>query len=206
MRKSGVSEEVSATPVVVLRSGHHGGLGIVRSLGRLGVPVYCVDGARWEPAFSSRYCRGRWILNCEGGPAKESIARLLEIAEKVGGRPVLVPTTDDGAIWVADHAAALQEGFRFPLPGCLAGPPVVRQEPHAGARPPERRADCTDDRPAVETGRGAVPGDGHLSGCGQGYRLPTACAAARAAPNSSCTRRWNFWRCMPKRKTRSRPT
>ncbi len=87
----------------------------VRSLGRLGVPVYCVDGARWEPAFSSRYCRGRWILNCEGGPAKESIARLLEIAEKVGGRPVLVPTTDDGAIWVADHAAALQEGFRFPL-------------------------------------------------------------------------------------------
>ncbi len=115
MRKSGVSEEVSATPVVVLRSGHHGGLGIVRSLGRLGVPVYCVDGARWEPAFSSRYCRGRWILNCEDGPAKESIARLLEIAQKVGGRPVLVPTTDDGAIWVADHATELQEGFRFPL-------------------------------------------------------------------------------------------
>ncbi len=86
MRKAGVSEEVSATPVVVLRSGHHGGLGIVRSLGRLGVPVYCVDGARWEPAYSSRYCRGRWILNCEGGPAKESIARLLEIAHKVGGR------------------------------------------------------------------------------------------------------------------------
>ncbi len=28
---------------------------------------------------------------------------------------MLVPTTDDGAIWVADHAAALQEGFRFPV-------------------------------------------------------------------------------------------
>ena len=114
MRKSVVREEVSATPVVVLRSGHHGGLGIVRSLGRLGVPVYCVDGARWEPAFSSRYCRGRWILNSEAGPAEESIARLLEIAHTVGGRPVLVPTTDDGAIWVAEHAAALQEGYRFP--------------------------------------------------------------------------------------------
>ena len=32
-----------ATSVVILRSGHHGGLGIVRSLGRLGVPVYSVD-------------------------------------------------------------------------------------------------------------------------------------------------------------------
>lgn len=114
MRKSDVREEVSANPVVVLRSGHHGGLGIVRSLGRLGIPVYCVDGVRWEPAFSSRYCRGRWILNCEAGPAEESIARLLEIAHTVGGRPVLVPTTDDGAIWVAEHAAALQEGYCFP--------------------------------------------------------------------------------------------
>jgi len=47
------------TPAVMLRSGHHGGLGIARSLGRLGVPVYSVDAARWEPAFSSRYCRRR---------------------------------------------------------------------------------------------------------------------------------------------------
>ena len=38
------------TAVLVLRSGHHGGLGIVRSLGRLGVPVYCVDATWWESA------------------------------------------------------------------------------------------------------------------------------------------------------------
>ena len=53
------------TPVVMLRSGHHGGLGIARSLGRLGVHVYSVDAARWEPAFSSRYCRGRFVLSLE---------------------------------------------------------------------------------------------------------------------------------------------
>jgi D-aspartate ligase len=104
----------ATTPVVILRSGHHGGLGIVRSLGRLGVPVYCVDAARWEPAFSSRYCRGRWILNAESGPATQAIARLLEIAHQLGGRPLLIPTTDDGAIWVAEHAAALAAGYRFP--------------------------------------------------------------------------------------------
>ncbi len=103
-----------ATPAVILRSGHHGGLGILRSLGRLGVPVYSVDADWWEPAFSSRYCRGRFLLDTENLPAEESITRLLDIGQKVGGRPILIPTTDHGAIWVAEHAAALQEGYCFP--------------------------------------------------------------------------------------------
>jgi len=103
-----------ATPAVILRSGHHGGLGIVRSLGRLGVPVYSVDASRWEPAFSSRYCCGRFILNTGSGPPEESIARLLEIGQNLGGRPILIPTTDQEAIWVAEHAVALQKGYCFP--------------------------------------------------------------------------------------------
>jgi predicted ATP-grasp superfamily ATP-dependent carboligase len=90
-------------------------LGIVRSLGRLGVPVYTVDAARWEPAFSSRYCRGRFILNGGSGPPAEVLARMLEIGQKIGGRPILIPTTDEGVIWVAEQAAALQEAYRFPF-------------------------------------------------------------------------------------------
>ena len=104
----------NGTGVVILRSGHHGGLGIVRSLGRLGVPVYCVDTAWWEPAFSSRYCRGRFLLKTAAAASEESIARLIEIARGIGGRPLLVPTTDQGAIWVAEHAAELQEAYCFP--------------------------------------------------------------------------------------------
>ncbi len=103
-----------ATPAVILRSNHHGGLGILRSLGRLGVPVYSVDADWWEPAYSSRFCRGRFLLDTENRPAEESIARLLEIGRKVGGRPLLIPTTDPGAIWVAEHAAALDSAYRFP--------------------------------------------------------------------------------------------
>ena len=103
-----------ATPVVILRSGHHGGLGVVRSLGRLGVPVYCVDANWWEPAFSSRYCRGRFVLKIENGAPEEFTARLMEIGRKVGGRPVLIPTTDDAAVWVAEHAGVLESGFNFP--------------------------------------------------------------------------------------------
>jgi len=103
-----------ATPVVILRSSHHGGLGIVRSLGRLGVPVYTVDANLWEPALSSRYCRGRFLLTSAGNGPEETIARLLEIGHKVGGRPILIPTTDRAAIWVSGHADALHEQYRFP--------------------------------------------------------------------------------------------
>lgn len=108
-----MSENTHATPVVILRSVHHGGLGIVRSLGRLGVPVYCLD-AHWEPAFSSRYCRGRFVRNIENAASAQSVSSLLEIGRKFGGRPILIPTTDPGAIWVSEHAAALQAEFRFP--------------------------------------------------------------------------------------------
>ncbi len=103
------------TPVVILRSGHHGGLGIVRSLGRLGVPVFCVDADRWEPAFTSRYCRGRFLLKPDGDTGCDLLAQLLEIGGKIGSRPILIPTTDEGAIWTAAHSEALQQSFRFPL-------------------------------------------------------------------------------------------
>jgi D-aspartate ligase len=103
-----------ATPVLILRSNHHGGLGILRSLGRLSVPVYSVDATRWEPAYSSRYCRGRFLLNTASVTPQEAIARLLEIGQRLGCRPLLIPTTDQAAIWVADHASALQNGYCFP--------------------------------------------------------------------------------------------
>lgn len=102
------------TPVVILRSGHHGGLGIARTLGRLGVPVYSIDAAYWEPAFGSRYCRGRFVLSVESGSPDRALVSLLEIGQKVGGRPILIPTTDQGAVWVAEHAADLQKAFWFP--------------------------------------------------------------------------------------------
>ena len=50
-------------PVVVLKFDpnvmHHGGLGVIRSLGRRGVPVYGMHEGPWAPAASSRYLRGR---------------------------------------------------------------------------------------------------------------------------------------------------
>jgi predicted ATP-grasp superfamily ATP-dependent carboligase len=101
-------------PVVILRSGHHGGLGIARSLGRWGVPVYSVDGARWEAAYSSRYCRRRFLLDFEGGDSGRTLAGLLAIGRQLGGRPLLIPATDRETSWVAANADALGEEFLFP--------------------------------------------------------------------------------------------
>ena len=82
-------------------------------MGRIGVPVYCIDAVRWEPTFSSRYCRGRFVRDIEQAAPPGALSYLLKVAKKVGGRPVLVPTTDSGAIWVSQNATSLQASFRF---------------------------------------------------------------------------------------------
>ena len=59
----------TTTPAVVLKFDpnvmHHGGLGVIRSLGRVGVPVYGVHEGPWAPAANSRYLAGRcfWQLS-----------------------------------------------------------------------------------------------------------------------------------------------
>ena len=106
-----------STPVVVLKaveSASHGALGILRSLGRLGVPVYVVCCDPRTPAFFSRYCQGKYVCNVENGNAQRSVHFLLELGRKLGRRPILLPTDDTAVLFVSDHAKVLQEQFRFP--------------------------------------------------------------------------------------------
>jgi D-aspartate ligase len=73
--------------------------------------------AAWAFPFTGSMERaGSLKLDVEHGPAEESLRRLLALGERLG-RPVLIPATDIGAIWVADHAAVLQQAFRFATPG-----------------------------------------------------------------------------------------
>lgn len=44
----------------------------------------------------------------------QSVRDLLNIGRKIGRRSILIPPTDDGAVFVADHADALREWFMFP--------------------------------------------------------------------------------------------
>lgn len=104
----------NTTPVVVLRSDSHGGLNIMRSLGRFGVPVYNVDPNSWEPAFHSRYCKGKFLWDIEHRPAEDSLKYMAGIRRKIGRPCILIPTTDGTARFIADHSLRLAEEFLFP--------------------------------------------------------------------------------------------
>ncbi|HEV2173532.1 MAG TPA: hypothetical protein VGR71_08195 [Nitrospira sp.] len=106
--------EDNSTPVVVLVCHHHVGLGIVRSLGRLGVPVYCIDATRFCPAFFSRYCCGNFLWDLHSSSDSASLLFILEVGRKISRRSVLIPTSDIATMFVEDHAAALAERFIFP--------------------------------------------------------------------------------------------
>lgn len=116
----------TGTPAVVLKLDpnvmHHGGLGVIRSLGRLGVPVYGVHEHALAPAANSRYLAGRWIWR----PPTEA-ARLVDglraLAGRIGRPAVLLPTDDAGAIFLAEHGEPLRQHFLFPDPP----PPLPRQ-------------------------------------------------------------------------------
>ena len=106
-------------PLLIVKVGHyplhHGGVGAIRTLGRAGVPTYAMTEDRYTPAALSRYLTGRCIAPTNG---LEDDARLLEIVTDVGrgiGRPVLaLPTDDEAAVFVAEHAEALAPWFVTP--------------------------------------------------------------------------------------------
>src|SRR2546429_466739 len=106
-----------STPVVVLRgveSASHGALGILRSLGRLGVPVYAVACRRRTAAFFSRYCKGKYVWNVANGHAERSVNFLLDVGRKIGRRAILIPSDDKALLFCASCAEMLREQFQFP--------------------------------------------------------------------------------------------
>ena len=104
----------TTTPVVVLRCARHGGLGITRSLGRLGIAVYNIDSGRWVPSFVSRYSAGHFRWDAETAPEEDSLQFLERVAAKIGRRSILIPTSDSLAMFVAAHTERLSRCFLFP--------------------------------------------------------------------------------------------
>jgi predicted ATP-grasp superfamily ATP-dependent carboligase len=108
------------TPALVLKFDrnvmHHGGLGAIRSLGRLGVPVYGMHEARLAPAASSRYLAGRIFWRPDASDPQRAVAGLRWLARRIGQPAVLIAADDAGAIFLAEHGALLREEFLFPAP------------------------------------------------------------------------------------------
>jgi D-aspartate ligase len=110
--------DTSVTAIVVkLRHSviHHGGLGAIRSLGRLGIPVYAVHEGRLAPPAASRYLSGGFVWE-PGGDPEPLFEGLTSFVERLGGPAVLVPTDDAAAVFIAEHTAELAGHFLFPRP------------------------------------------------------------------------------------------
>ncbi len=118
-----------AVPVLVLNVGrmvlHHGNVGIIRSLGRMGVPVYAVLEDRFTPAAVSRYLAGAFLWNTRRLDAQRFLEGMTVIGRRLGRPTVVIPTGDVAAALLAEHAADLRRWFLCPdqpaaLPRTLA--------------------------------------------------------------------------------------
>ncbi len=92
---------------------HHGSLGIARSLGRQGVHVHCVHADLEHPALKSRYFKGAHRWDLLGEPAEDTLSFLDHLGSQLGEGTLLIPTSDETAGFVADHAEVLSKRFAF---------------------------------------------------------------------------------------------
>ncbi|MFJ9540516.1 ATP-grasp domain-containing protein [Streptomyces sp. NPDC101225] len=94
---------------------HHGGVGAIRSLGRLGVPMYAITEDRYTPAASSRYLKKAFVWPTTGTEDPERLVEgLIRIGRRIGRPTVLVPTDEEAAVLIAEHQDALAGRFLFP--------------------------------------------------------------------------------------------
>ncbi|MEU2716086.1 ATP-grasp domain-containing protein [Streptomyces sp. NPDC007205] len=94
---------------------HHGGVGAIRSLGRLGVPMYAITEDAYTPAASSRYLKKAFVWPTTGAEDPGRLVEgLLRVGRRIGRPTVLVPTDEEAAVLVAEHQHELAGSFLFP--------------------------------------------------------------------------------------------
>ncbi|UCG61162.1 MAG: hypothetical protein JSV52_12660 [Candidatus Zixiibacteriota bacterium] len=102
-----------STPVVALNC-KLGALSIMRSLGSLGVPMVGVDADPHSPGMTSRYCRRKFHMNLDEDHPGKLLEYLLDIGRRIGQPSVLIPTSDETSVFVAEYRNDLSELFVFP--------------------------------------------------------------------------------------------
>lgn len=119
MARSPIPALDRSLPAALIRIGryplHHGGVGVIRSLGRAGVPVYAITESRSTPAAVSRYLTGRHVWPTSGAERPEELlAGLRALGARIGRPAVAVATDDEAAALLAEHREELAEFFLLP--------------------------------------------------------------------------------------------
>ena len=99
----------------VVVGGDYQGLGIVRSLGRRGVPVCVVDDEHSISRYS-RYSK-QFVSLPDLRDQRKAVDSLLEIGKRLGLEGwVLYPTREELVAAISHHRVELSEVFRVPTP------------------------------------------------------------------------------------------
>lgn len=105
-------------PALILKASghalHHGTLAVVRTLGRLGVPVYAVVADGYTPVGASRYLTKAFMWKSWPRDRSSFLDAMSAIGEFVGRPLVLFPMDDLSAIYSAENAADLARWFVLP--------------------------------------------------------------------------------------------
>ena len=100
-------------PVLILNC-KLGALAIMRSLGDQGVPLYGVDEDKHSAGFLSRYCRGKFLMHFDEHREGEYLDYVIHLGKKLGEKTILIPTSDELALFVAKYYGQLSKYFIFP--------------------------------------------------------------------------------------------
>src|SRR5437764_15234910 len=97
----------SAVPVLILKIGryvvHHGTVGIIRTLGRMGVPVFSIVEDGFTPAAVCKYVAGAVIWETNGLDAKKLLDGMAVMVNGLNRPTILVPTDGVAEIVIAEQ-------------------------------------------------------------------------------------------------------
>ncbi|MER7579253.1 ATP-grasp domain-containing protein [Kitasatospora sp. NPDC097691] len=107
------------TAVLLVKVGRyplaHGPVGVVRSLGRAGVPVHAMVEDRLTPTAVSRYLTRAFVRPTTGRERPERLVSLVRDVGRAIDRPcIALPTDDEAAVLLAEHADELAPYFTLP--------------------------------------------------------------------------------------------
>ncbi len=90
------------------------GLGVIRSLGRQGIPVIGLDPDPTQVGHFSKYCKG---IVCPDPEKNEilCIDFLMKLGEQLNTRGVLIPAADKYVLAIARHSKKLEKYYRIPM-------------------------------------------------------------------------------------------
>lgn len=109
-----VDRNSPASPVAIVAGVDVNGLGVVRSLGRAGVPILALDTNLTKATLATRFGTKVQVPTLSGERFVES---LLQIASQLPEKPVLFLTEEDSVATVCDAQERLANAFHFSMPG-----------------------------------------------------------------------------------------